>query len=166
MQLGLSEEWDFKYREDPVLNRQFLMLNLPELHQLSEAGMCIGAHTLSHPMLSQARLEDAWKEIFENKRNLEDALGQEVWALAYPFGNSFSVTPRELQMAKRAGFKSAFLNTSGVIESQTPKFALPRLHVTGAMSMAEFDAHISGFHRSMQELFRPASLSAVVGSKV
>jgi peptidoglycan/xylan/chitin deacetylase (PgdA/CDA1 family) len=166
MQLGLFEQWDAEYFRDPVLSRRFLMLSLPELHQLAEAGMCIGAHTLSHPMLSRARPEDAWKEIFENKRNLEDALGQEVWALAYPFGNSFSVTPRELQMAKRAGFKSAFLNTSGVIESQTPKFALPRLHVTGAMSMAEFDAHISGFHRSMQELFRPASLSAVVGSKV
>jgi peptidoglycan/xylan/chitin deacetylase (PgdA/CDA1 family) len=165
MQLGLSEQWDAEYREDLALSRRFLMLNLPELHQLSEAGMCIGAHTLSHPMLSQATLEDAWKEIFESKRDLEDALGQEVWALAYPFGDSSSVTSRELQMAKQAGFKAAFLNKSDCIGPETPRFALPRVHVTGAMSPAEFDAHISGFHRSMQELFRPASLSAVVGSK-
>ena len=164
MHLGFSEQWDAEYRKDPVLSRRFLMLSLSELHQLAEAGMCIGEHTLSHPMLSQSTREDAWKEIFESKRNLEDALGQEVWALAYPFGDSSSVTSRELQMAERAGFKSAFLNTSGGIESQTPKFALPRLHVTGAMSMAEFDAHISGFHRSMRELVRPASPSAIVGS--
>jgi peptidoglycan/xylan/chitin deacetylase (PgdA/CDA1 family) len=166
MQLGLSEQWDAEYSEDPVLNRRFLILNLPELRQLAEAGMCIGAHTLSHPMLSQSTLEDAWKEISESKCNLEDALGQEVWALAYPFGDSSSVTSRELQMAKQAGFKSAFLNTGGGIGPLTPRFALPRVHITGAMSLAEFEAHISGFHRSMQELFRPAGLSAVVGSKV
>jgi hypothetical protein len=116
-------------------------------------------------MLSQATLEDAWKEIFESKRDLEDALGQEVWALAYPFGDSSSVTSRELQMAKQAGFKAAFLNKSDCIGPETPRFALPRVHVTGAMSPAEFDAHISGFHRSMQELFRP-NPSPVVGSKV
>jgi peptidoglycan/xylan/chitin deacetylase (PgdA/CDA1 family) len=164
MQLGLSEEWDFKYREDPVLNRRFLMLNLPELHQLADAGMCIGAHTLSHPMLSQARLEDAWKEISDSKRGLENALGQEVWALAYPFGDSLSVTSRELQMAKRAGFKAAFLNEGGGVGPLTPRLALPRVHITAAMSLSEFEAHISGFHRSMQELFKPASLSPVVGS--
>jgi peptidoglycan/xylan/chitin deacetylase (PgdA/CDA1 family) len=166
MQLGLSEQWDAEYCEDPVLSRRFLMLNLAELRQLAEAGMCIGAHTLSHPILSQATLEDAWKEIFESKRGLEDALGQEVWALAYPFGNSSSVTSRESQMAKQAGFKSAFLNTGGGVGPLTPRLALPRVHTTAAMSLAEFEAHISGFHRSMQELFRPASLSAVVGSKV
>ena len=99
----------------------------------------------------------------ESKRSLEDALGQEVWALAYPFGDSSSVTSRELQMAKRAGFKSAFLNTSGGVGPQTRKFAFPRVHVTAAMNLSEFEAHISGFHRSLQELFRP-SASAVVGS--
>jgi len=166
MQLGLSEQWDAEYREDPVLSRRFLMLNLPELRQLAEGGMCIGAHTLSHPMLSQAALEDAWKEIADSKRDLEQALGQEVWALAYPFGDLSSVTSRELQMAKRAGFKSAFLNTSNSIGPLTSRFALPRVHITAAMNLAEFEAHISGFHRSMQELFRPASLSPVVGSNV
>jgi peptidoglycan/xylan/chitin deacetylase (PgdA/CDA1 family) len=164
MQLGLSVQWDAEYRDDPVLSRRFLMLNLTELHQLREAGMSIGAHTLSHPMLSQSSDDVAWGEISECKRNLELALKQEIWALAYPFGNSSSVTSRELQMAKRAGFKAAFLNAGGAFGTQTPKFAVPRVHITADMSLAEFEAHISGFHRSLQELFRPASLSAVAGS--
>jgi peptidoglycan/xylan/chitin deacetylase (PgdA/CDA1 family) len=155
MQLERSEHWDAEYRNDPVLIRRFLMLPLAELRQLALAGMCIGAHTLSHPMLSQSTAEVAWKEISESKRNLEQAMGQEVWALAYPFGDSSSVTSRELQMAKRAGFKAAFLNTGGGVGPQTPRFALPRVHITGTMSLAEFEAHISGFHRSLQDLFRP-----------
>ena len=164
MQLGLSEKWDAGYHDDPVLSRRFLMLNLAELHQLREAGMSIGAHTLSHPMLSQSSPDVAWSEISESKRNLEQALEQEMWALAYPFGDLSSVTSREMQMADRAGFKAGFLNTGGGFGTQTPKFALPRVHITAGMSFAEFEAHISGFHRSLQKLFRPASLSAVAGS--
>ena len=160
-QLGLSEQWDVEYREDPALNRRFMMLNLPELHQLAEAGMCIGAHTLSHPMLSQVSPDVAWKEISESKHELEQELGREVWALAYPFGDSFSVTSRELQMAKRAGLKAAFFNVSGDIGPETSRLALPRVHISAAMSPAEFEAHISGAHRSFQELFRLPSRSAV-----
>jgi peptidoglycan/xylan/chitin deacetylase (PgdA/CDA1 family) len=164
MQLGLSEQWDAAYRDDPVLSRRFLMLNLAELHQLCDAGMTIGAHTLSHPMLSQSSPDVAWSEISESKRNLEQALPQEMWALAYPFGDSSSVTSRELQMAKRAGFKAAFLNAGGDFGMETSRFALPRVHITADMSLAEFEAHISGFHRSLQELFRPASVSVAAGS--
>jgi peptidoglycan/xylan/chitin deacetylase (PgdA/CDA1 family) len=162
MQLGPSEQWDAEYREDPLLRRRFLMLNLAELHQLAEAGMCIGAHTLSHPMLSQSTADVAWIEISESKHALEQALGQEVWALAYPFGDASSITSRELQMAKRAGFKGAFLNAGAGFGKQTSRFALHRVHITSAMSLAEFEAHISGFHRSLQELFRPAGQSAAV----
>ncbi len=164
MQLGLAERWDAEYHEDPALSRRFLMLNMPELHRLASAGMCIGAHTLSHPMLSQSSPDVAWSEISESKRNLEQTLGQEVWALAYPFGDLSSITLRELQMAKGAGFKGAFLNVDGDFGTKTPKFALPRVHITGEMSLAEFEAHVSGFHRSLQELFRPVNLSTAVGS--
>jgi hypothetical protein len=125
MQLGLSPRWAAEYRENPVLSRRFLMLNLPELHQLAEAGMGIGAHT---------------------------------------FGDSSSVTSREVKMAKRAGFKAAFLNVGGSLGTQTHKFALPRVHITAEMGLAEFEAHISGFHRSLQELVRSGGRSALVGS--
>ena len=36
-----------------MLSRRFAMLNLPELHQLAEAGMCIRTHLL---LLSSAAL--------------------------------------------------------------------------------------------------------------
>jgi peptidoglycan/xylan/chitin deacetylase (PgdA/CDA1 family) len=162
MQLGLPEQWDDEYREDPV-SRRFLVMNQTELQQLAEAGMCIGAHTLSHPMLSQSPPEVAWSEISETKHNLEQRLGRKISALAYPFGDSVSVTSREIQMAERAGFQCAFLNISGGFGSHASKFALPRVHITADMSLAEFEAHISGLHRSLQEWFRP-SLSAALRS--
>jgi peptidoglycan/xylan/chitin deacetylase (PgdA/CDA1 family) len=164
VRLGLAEQWDAEYYENSALSRRFLMLNLPELHHLVKAGMCVGAHTLSHPMLSQLSPEVAWSEISESKHNLEQVLGQAIWALAYPFGDSSSVTPREVQMAEQAGFRCSFLNASASLVTQTLNYALPRVHITAEMSLAEFEAHISGVHRSLRELFRPASLSAAVGS--
>jgi len=164
MQLGLSERWDAEYSEDPVLSRRFLAMNVQELHQLTEAGMCIGAHTISHPLLSQSSAEVAWREISESKHTIEQVLEREAWAMAYPFGDSSSVSSREIQMAERADFQCAFVNVSEDFGTQTPRFALPRVHITAEMSLAEFDAHISGFHRSLQELFRPARFSAAVGS--
>ena len=164
MHLGIEQDWDEKYREDPLLSRRFLVLNRSELKQLAASGACIGAHTLSHPMLSQSPMEAAWHEISESKRSLDQALGQETWAFAYPFGDSTSVTSREMEMAERTGFKAGFLNVAGGVVTQAPRFSLPRVHITNEMTLAEFEAHISGIHRSLQQLFRPSELSAAVGS--
>jgi peptidoglycan/xylan/chitin deacetylase (PgdA/CDA1 family) len=161
MQLGLAEQWDAEYRDDPVLSRRFLLLNESELQQLASAGMCIGAHTVSHPMLSQLSSDQAWSEISESKLSFERVLGRAIWALAYPFGDSSSVTSRELQMAERAGFKSAFLNVDGAFGAEISKFALPRVHITAETTLTELEAHISGLHQSLRALFRPARPSAV-----
>ena len=158
VQSGLGENWEAKYNEDSALSRRFLLLNECELKQLVASGACIGAHTLSHPMLSQSSTEAAWKEISESKRALDQALGQETWAFAYPFGDSTSVTLREVEMAERAEFRAAFMNCGGSLGTPATRFALPRVHITSEMTLAEFEAHISGFHRSLQQFFRPSEL--------
>jgi peptidoglycan/xylan/chitin deacetylase (PgdA/CDA1 family) len=164
MQLGLGERWDAEYYEDSMLKQRFLTLNLSEMRQLAAVGMCIGAHTLSHPLLAESSQETAWREISESKQALEKNLAQEIWALAYPFGDSSSVTSREFQMAEQASFKSAFLNVGAGLGTPAPKFAFPRVHITREMTLAEFQAHISGFHRSLQERFKGPGISAVVRS--
>jgi peptidoglycan/xylan/chitin deacetylase (PgdA/CDA1 family) len=164
MQLKLTQHWDAEYREDSVLSRRFFVLDQTELCQLAAlANASIGAHTMSHPMLSQCTPEMARDEVSQCKAGLENALGQEVWALAYPFGESSSVSSREFETAKRAGYQCAFLNMDGNCGRQTPKFALPRMHITADMSLAEFEAHVSGFHGSLRQLFRPANMHASAG---
>ena len=98
------------------------------------------------PMLSQSPEELSWNEISESRRELESALGEKVWAMAYPFGDPASVTRRELEMAERAGYKCAFLNFGGGFGAQTARFAWPRVHVMGNITLPEFEAHVSGFY--------------------
>jgi peptidoglycan/xylan/chitin deacetylase (PgdA/CDA1 family) len=153
-----EESPDAKLANSEARRRRFSLLNLDELRQLAAHGMCIGSHTLSHPVLSQQDSESAWKEISESRKILENALGTRIWALAYPFGDPSSVTSREWQMAEQAGYKCAFMNVGGGFGSALPKFALPRVHVTSKMGLSEFEAHISGFHGELRSrLSRGAS---------
>jgi len=162
-QLGLPDSWDAEYRENSMLARRWLTLRPFELRQLAAGGMCIGAHTTTHPRLSRMPDALAMSELSENRRNLERVLGQEVWALAYPFGDSGSVSAREMAFARQSGFRCAFLNEESTVGAGQNWFAWPRVHVTKEMGLAELEAHISGFHRSLRELLSPASLSPVVG---
>jgi hypothetical protein len=150
VKFGLGKDWDEKFRSGEAQRRRFSLLNLNELRQLVDEGMSVGSHTLSHPILSQQEPDLAWREISESKDKLEKALGTRVWALAYPFGDPVSVTNREWQMAEQAGFACAFMNVGGGFGARLPRFALPRVHVTSEMGLAEFEAHVSGFHRTLR----------------
>jgi hypothetical protein len=150
VQFGLGKEWDAEFRNQEAQRRRFSLLNVDQLRQLADRGMCVGSHTVSHPMLSQQSSELAWKEISESKSTLESALGTQVWAMAYPFGDSISVTSREWQLAEQAGFACAFMNVGGGFGAPLPRFALPRVHVTADMGLAEFEAHVSGFHNALR----------------
>jgi peptidoglycan/xylan/chitin deacetylase (PgdA/CDA1 family) len=130
--------------------RRFGLLTAPELRELASAGMSIGAHTLSHPVLSQASPETAFAEISGSKSRLESVLNKTVWAFAYPFGDAESVTPQILAMPRRAGFEAAFMNDAGGFGAALLPFALPRVHVTAEMRLPEFEASVSGFHERLR----------------
>jgi peptidoglycan/xylan/chitin deacetylase (PgdA/CDA1 family) len=149
--LGLNDQFASAYLTEPNARTRFRLLGPADLRTLLRAGMSIGAHTLSHPMLSQLPDDRAWSEITESRTRLEITLGRHVWAFAYPFGGPRSVTLRELGMAEKAGYKAAFLSFGGGFGANLPRFALPRVHVTGDMRLTEFEAHVSGFYRSLRE---------------
>jgi peptidoglycan/xylan/chitin deacetylase (PgdA/CDA1 family) len=150
VRFGLPEQWNADRANDETQRRRFGLLNAEELRQLVDLGMSVGSHTLNHPMLSQQTSEMAWREISESRSLLENAIGKPVWALAYPFGDPASVTTRENQMAEQAGFDCAFMNVGGGFGAELPRFALPRVHVSVDMNLAEFEAHLSGFHRDFR----------------
>jgi len=144
---GLSSVFD---ETNPALKRRYGLLTCTELRQLASAGMTIGAHSLTHPMLSQLPAELAYKEIAESGVRLESALQRRIWAFAYPFGDSQSVTAEVETIPPRAGYKVAFLNLGGGLGSAMPRYAVPRIHVTAGMSLPEFEAHVSGFYARLQ----------------
>lgn len=153
--LGMPPSWKTRYLDDPALRSRFQLLRLPELKQLADAGMTLGAHTLSHPALSELSPELARAEIAECREALETSLGRSIWAIAYPFGDPASVGAREYRLAEEAGYECGFVNVGGGLKSQSPRFALSRIHVTAEMSLEVYEAYISGFHDALRTRFRP-----------
>jgi peptidoglycan/xylan/chitin deacetylase (PgdA/CDA1 family) len=133
---------------DPVQGQRLRLMNVAQLKQLAAAGMGIGSHTVSHPALAKLSSEVARREISESKAALEAMLGQSVWALAYPFGGPGSVSEREWEMARDAGYECAFMNVDGPWPDHP--YALPRVHITAAMKLAEFQAQVSGLHECVR----------------
>ena len=132
------------------MQRRFHLLTRQQLLELQRSGMTIGAHTMTHPILSRQSLQLARQEITQSRAALEQVLSQRVWALAYPFGDSSAVDSQTVALAGEAGFEVAFLNYGGGFSGTFDHFAVPRVHVTATMGLAEFEAHVAGFHNFLQ----------------
>ena len=136
------------------LPERWRRMNGEELKVLASSGMGIGAHTMSHPVLAQCSEKEARREVNQSRTELERLLGHKVWAFAYPFGNPATMGEREVNLAREAGFECAFVNVGGGTVDPSQRFALARTHVTADMSLAEFEAHLSGFHNRLQAAVR------------
>jgi peptidoglycan/xylan/chitin deacetylase (PgdA/CDA1 family) len=101
-----------------------------QVRRLAGSGMAIGSH--SHDHLSLARLPEAAQrhELAESRRILEQELGREVRALAYPFGWPGTHDALTERLAREAGYRLAFSSAEGVNRpGASDAFALRRLGV-------------------------------------
>jgi len=144
--------------------KRFLLMRRADLQTLRSRGMTIGAHTVTHPRLSCSPSALALQEIRECKRLLEEAIGDRVWAFAYPFGDPGSVSAEVLGMAEGAGYEVACLNFGGGLGADLPHFSMPRIHVTATMSLGELEAHVAGFYTRLQRLRMRATPAATAAA--
>jgi len=77
-------------------------LGVSDLRRLRNLGMEVGAHTVNHVDLTAT--SDPLGELVNGKSYLEDVLGEEVTAFAYPFGRFDS---RVSRLAQSAGYRLA-----------------------------------------------------------
>jgi len=62
------------------------MLSEPEIRELAREGWEIGAHTITHPDMSQLDYDSCRQEITDSRVALEQIAGAAVETFAYPFG--------------------------------------------------------------------------------
>ena len=85
-----------------------LMMTSHEVKAMRHAGMQIGAHTVSHPILARLTEEQARKEIGDSKIFLEQLLGERVGLFAYPNGKSGEdYIPQSVEVVRCLGFDAA-----------------------------------------------------------
>jgi len=117
--------------DSTTLGRE-LFMGLDHLRQLTDAGMSIGSHGQSHRALASLSNATQRHELTESKRFLEDSLGLEIKAVAYPFGWGQTFTAQTIQLSIEVGYQLAFSSLEGVNRpgnAAFQPFALRRLNV-------------------------------------
>lgn len=104
-----------------------LMLTPEMVINLDRSGIEIGAHTISHPILTSLDDASAALEISVGKQELEDIIGKPVRLFAYPNGKvGKDFDDRHVAMVRGAGFDAAFTTAVGAITRGQDRFQLPR----------------------------------------
>ena len=106
-----------------------LMMNTEQLRQLhGSSGMEIGAHTVSHPILSSLDDDQAEHEISTGRQQLSGLLdGAEIRYFAYPNGKpgqDFNNTHADI--VKKLGFKAAVTTRWSSATTESDLYQLPR----------------------------------------
>jgi peptidoglycan/xylan/chitin deacetylase (PgdA/CDA1 family) len=104
-----------------------LMLTAEQVREMRRAGMLIGAHTVSHPILARLAPEEARAEVAESKRFLESLLQERVGLFAYPNGKpNVDYRAVDAEMLNDLGFDAALTTAAGVADAASDMMQLPR----------------------------------------
>lgn len=105
-----------------------LMMSTAQLNALSAtAGVEIGAHTHTHPILSRVSDQQAIAEITTGKKMLESLLQSPMRLFAYPNGRpEKDYGSAHVEMVKHCGFDFAVSTTPAVAQSNSDPYQLPR----------------------------------------
>jgi peptidoglycan/xylan/chitin deacetylase (PgdA/CDA1 family) len=104
-----------------------LMMTTAQLKALHAAGMGIGAHTASHPILATLSDADAREEIATGKEFLENTLGDKIDLFAYPNGKpGTDYLARQVSIVRELGFEAAVSTQHGWATKSSDFFQLPR----------------------------------------
>jgi peptidoglycan/xylan/chitin deacetylase (PgdA/CDA1 family) len=104
-----------------------LMLTPEMVVELDRNGIEIGAHTVTHPILTSLDEDSARREIRHGKEQLEAIIGKPVRLFAYPNGKAGKdFDARHVRMVRAAGFEAAFTTEVGAVTASQDRFQLPR----------------------------------------
>ena len=119
----------------PVLSDQ-------ELLSLSSDLFEIGAHTVSHPLLSAQSPEEQEAQIARSRTLLEDMVGERVRLFSYPFGGLDAFSKETVRLVEKSGFAFACTGVAGRVSSRTHPLRVPR-HFVHDWGRNEFAGRLS-----------------------
>jgi peptidoglycan/xylan/chitin deacetylase (PgdA/CDA1 family) len=100
-------------------------LDWAQIREMTKSGLIeIGAHTINHANLAGLSPADQTREIVDSKTIIEKELGVKITTFAYPYGRYSQAT---IDIALKAGFKSAVTTVSGLSQSSANRLTLTRV---------------------------------------
>lgn len=128
--VGGFNAWDSEQ-----LNVKKPLMSRSQLQAWMDAGMEVGAHTRTHPHLTELAPDDMRAEICGCKAELEAMLGREVFHFCYPYG---SLDEAVVAQARSAGFQTATTLQRAKARPADDLHLLPRMEIQERDTPARF----------------------------
>ena len=121
-----DENITYNYWDADKGDHKDMLMNITQKQAFVQAGWEIGAHTLTHPNLTQISAEQAFEEMTLSKKNIEETLQIKIISFAYPYG---SLNENLKELAKKAGFDFAVATDTGGMHLEHDYFQIFRVNV-------------------------------------
>ena len=128
------------------------------LHRMTQRGLSVGAHTRTHPILSELGDERARLEIEGSRLELEALLALPVLDFAYPNGRFHDFDENTCRLVLAAGYRCAVTTEPGTVRRGDDRLALRRcLPDNVPVFLASFDLLIPAWRdrRRLGDLAEP-----------
>jgi peptidoglycan/xylan/chitin deacetylase (PgdA/CDA1 family) len=106
-----------------------------QIREMSEYGISIESHSMTHPYLSRLTSEVIRWELDESKKRLQEMLKKSIHYIAIPSG-AYDRTVK--QLVKETGYRAAFCMLKGTNNKNSDPFALRRLVIGRDYSLGDF----------------------------
>jgi peptidoglycan/xylan/chitin deacetylase (PgdA/CDA1 family) len=110
-----------------------------QLRQMTAWGHEIGAHTITHPDLTQVSDERLWRELAETRDYLRAASGGPVDFFAYPYG---AYDGRVIAAVQAVGYRGAVAAWGGRGWTPEKRWVQPRIEIAGYLSLEQFAGYV------------------------
>lgn len=136
--VGQYNQWDAER-----LGVRKPLMSVEQLRSWHRGGMEVGAHTRSHPRLTQCNDAQLHDEIHGSKTMLEDHLDAPVTQFCYPFGDA---DDRVARVVREAGFAAATTTRRGRASAGMDLWQLPRVQIARHHVLPQFALRVmSGY---------------------
>lgn len=110
-------------------------LSVDAIKEMSDYGIDIQSHTVTHPKLDSLTYDKQLAELKESKNILESITGKAVTSIAYPFGNFNDDT---IKAAKAAGYSLGFTTNRGLADRKDDSLKIDRIYVSSNYDLKTF----------------------------
>jgi len=107
-------------------NESSIMLRWEDVRIMRGAGIRFGAHTVTHPILTQMNDQEVREEVRRSKQVLENVLEEPITSFAYPSGRAMDFNDQVKSIVEEEGFHCAVTTIQGTNSIQDDVFALRR----------------------------------------
>ncbi|MGL4942507.1 MAG: polysaccharide deacetylase family protein [Thermoguttaceae bacterium] len=119
----------------------YALMNWDDVRVLSQFGIDVGSHSVSHPILASLTPEDLEREVVESRATIERETGTSCLAIAYPNGGESDFNAAVIEACLRCGYQAGF-NLSGRRNPQPASMSpmsIDRICITRDLSQIEFE---------------------------